>query len=198
MHRYSKLVIAAVALLLVAAIGAPATTLGIEEPAQDEEERFRAIAVVMGARTRGRSSNIDIVITRWTTPEQQQELMEILATDDQDALRRALQDQEMTGWMRLPNTTRQELRYAWQTVDPETGGREIMLATDRIIPFVEAWNRPRTFDYDITLIEMELDVHNEGAGIAAVGVRFSFDEGHLTITNFGTNPVNLNRIRRTN
>ena len=194
MHKSSRLAAAVMAVTLIAAVLVPAVI-----SAQDtEEERFRAIAVVMGNMATGRNSNIDIVISRWTTPEERQGLLEILMTNDQNAFREALTKQEMTGWMRLPNTLRQEFRYAWVRAQQDDGSREIIIATDRIIPFVEAWNRPRSFDYDVTIIEMELDANNEGSGIAAVGVKFKAEGNNLTIENFGTQPVNLNRIRRTN
>lgn len=194
MHEYLRVAAALMAVTLIAAVLVPAVI-----SAQDtEEERFRAIAVVMGNVATGRNSNIDIVITRWTTPEEREALLEVLMSGDQNAFRQALTKQEMTGWMRLPTTTRQEFRYAWVRSQQEDGSREIILATDRIIPFVEAWNRPRSFDYDVSIIEMELDGNNEGSGIAAVGVKFEVDGNNLTIENFGTQPVNLNRIRRTN
>jgi hypothetical protein len=193
MSSKRRATIAALVVVLVAALAAP-----VIMASQDTEERFRAIAVVMGNFATGRSSNIDIVISRWTTPEQREELLGILMQGDQNAFREALSKQEMTGWMRLPDTLRQELRYAWVRSSRDDGSREIILATDRIIPFVEAWNRPRSFDYDITLIEMELDANNEGSGIAAVGVKFIVEGNKLTIENYGTQPVNLNRIRKTN
>ena len=43
-----------------------------------------------------------------------------------------------------------------------------------------------------------LDENNEGSGIAAVGVKFKVEGNNLTIENFGTQPVNLNAIRKTN
>ena len=193
MHKYSRVAAAVMAVTLIAAVVAPAVIA-----AQDTEERFRAIAVVMGNVATGRNSSIDIVISRWTTPEEREELLEVLMTGDQDAFRKALAAQEMTGWLKLPNTLRSQLHYAWVRSQREDGSREIIMATDRIIPFVEAWNRPRSFDYDISIIEMELDENNEGSGIAAVGVKFLVDGNNLTIENFGTQPVNLNRIRRTN
>jgi hypothetical protein len=194
MHKYSRVAAALMAVTLIATVLVPAVI-----SAQDtEEERFRAIAVVMGNVATGRNSNIDIVITRWTTPEEREALLTVLMTEDQNKFREALTKQEMTGWMRLPNTLRQEFRYCWVRSQRDDGSREIIIATDRIIPFVEAWNQPRSFDYDITLIEMELDENNEGSGIAAVGIKFKVDGNNLTIENFGTQPVNLNRIRRTN
>ena len=193
MPKYYRPAVAGVIVVLVAAIVAPAIIA-----AQDSEERFRAIAVVMGNVATGRNSSIDIVISRWTTPEEREALLEVLMTGDQNAFRQALTRQEMTGWMRLPDTLRQEFRYAWVRSQREDGSREIIIATDRIIPFVEAWNRPRSFDYDISLIELELDANNEGSGMAAVGVKFKVDGNHLTLENFGTQPVNLNAIRKTN
>jgi len=194
MYRYSRVAAAIMAATLVAAVVAPAVI-----SAQDtEEERFRAIAVVMGNVATGRNSSIDIVISRWTTPEEREELLKVLMTGDQDAFRKALAAQEMTGWLKLPNTLRSQFHYAWVRTQREDGSREIIMASDRIIPFVEAWNRPRSFDYDISIIEMELDANNEGSGIAAVGIKFKVEGNNLTIENFGTQPVNLNAIRRTN
>jgi len=194
MYRYTRVAAALMAVTLIATVLVPAVI-----SAQDtEEERFRAIAVVMGNVATGRNSYVDIVISRWTTAEEREELLKVLMTNDQNAFREALTKQEMTGWMRLPDTLRQEFRYAWVRTQRDDGSREIIIATDRIIPFVEAWNRGRSFDYDITLIEMELDANNEGSGIAAVGVKFQVEDNKLTIENFGTQPVNLNSIRKTN
>ena len=194
MYKYSRVAAAIMAATLVAAVVAPAVI-----SAQDtEEERYRAIAVVMGNVATGRNSSIDIVISRWTTPEEREELLKVLMTGDQDAFRKALAAQEMTGWLKLPNTLRSQFHYAWVRTQREDGSREIIMASDRIIPFVEAWNRPRSFDYDISIIEMELDANNEGSGIAAVGIKFKVEGNNLTIENFGTQPVNLNAIRRTN
>jgi len=91
MHKYSRVAAALMAVTLIAAVVAPAIIA-----AQDGEERFRAIAVVMGNVATGRNSYVDIVITRWTTPEQRQELLEVLMTGDQDAFRQELSKQEMT------------------------------------------------------------------------------------------------------
>jgi hypothetical protein len=193
MQKYSRTAAAIMAALLIAAVLVPAAI-----SAQDTEERYRAIAVVMGNMAAGRNSYLDIVITRWTTPEQREELLTILMQGDQDAFRDALAGQEMTGWIKLPETLRQELRYAWVRRQDDDGSREIILATDRIIPFVEAWIRGRSFDYNVSLIEMELDANNEGSGVAAVGVKFKVDGNSLTIENYGTQPVNLNNIRKTN
>lgn len=193
MPRRYRTAIAGMIVVLIALNVTPAIMA-----AQDGEERFRAIAVVMGNIATGRNSYLDIVISRWTTPAEREMLLEVLMQGDQNAFREALARQEMTGWLKLPDTLRHELRYAWVRAQREDGSREIILATDRVIPFVEAWNRPRSFDYDISLIELELDANNEGSGMAAVGVRFKVDGNHLTIENYGTQPVNLNAIRKTN
>jgi len=194
MYKYSRVAAVLMVATLISAVLAPAVI-----SAQDtQEERFRAVAVVMGNMAAGRNSYLDIVISRWTTPEEREELLTVLMTEDQNTFRETLSKQEMTGWVKLPDSLRQELRYAWVRSQREDGSREIILATDRIIPFVEAWNRPRSFDYDVTLIELELDANNEGSGVAAVGVRFKVEGNSLTIENYGTQPVNLNGIRKTN
>lgn len=207
MHWLLRPVFVLVILALVGPVADTATTLGLDEPTQDVEQRFRAFAAVVDAGVKGRSSRIEIVITRWTKAEENERLLEILEQGGQNAFRRALQDQELTGWVRLPSTTRQtrqELRYAWERTHEETGGREIILATDDIIPFDETWNpdlysNPHVLlERNLTLIQMELDENDEGAGTAVVGEDLTVRDGHLTVQDLGANPVILDRIQRTN
>ncbi len=70
--------------------------------------------------------------------------------------------------------------------------------TDRPIGIVEAVRRnPWTFDYQISLIQLNLDDANTGSGILAVGVEMELDleTNTLGITNMGTNPIRLTNVR---
>lgn len=174
MHEHARLAIRTLILLLMVSIVTPAALSGLEKPAQNEEERFRASA---SNRTyvSPNWSKIDIVINRWTTPEEREALFEVLMAGDQSAFRQALTRQEMTGWIQFRNSPRNvqsspgnaqsnigqgrykppiEFRYAWVRSQSEDGSREIILATDDIIPFRHEWSRLESFDCRFSLIRI--------------------------------------------
>jgi hypothetical protein len=89
-----------------------------------------------------------------------------------------------------------DLRYAYQ-VPLEDGGRQIVLGTDRPIPFVEARNNPRTMDYPFTIIEIHLNKGDEGDGKIQYASRLYIDKkSNLVIENYGQQPVRFNEIKK--
>ena len=114
-----------------------------------------------------------------------------------DGLRRAFDDTEEVGRVRVGNRLSYPLFYS-REIMLDSGVRRLVLATNRPIPFLEARNNPRTRDYDITLIIMDLEEDDSGSGQAAVGVQFGVnpDNNVLEIMNFGTEPVRLTNIVR--
>ena len=80
------------------------------------------------------------------------------------------------------------------------GGRQIMLGTDRPLPFWEARNQPRSFDYRFTILDVRLNKENQGEGKMLADTRLIFDTrtNTLTLENYDTQPVRLNQVRRAN
>ncbi len=118
----------------------------------------------------------------------------------------AIQKEKETGFVRVTGAVAarnpfpsERLRYARQW-DLGEGKRRSVLATDRYISFYEAVNRPRTRDYDMSLLVMEVDAEGNGEGQLAMGVQLSVDNEKktLVVENFGSEPVRLTRIRRRN
>ena len=191
---------------------AVALMLASSSPAFTQEEfreSFEAFAVSMGTSNppvipSGVTMTVQINVTRWSTDKEREALFAELVENGQEGLVRALQRQDETGWIRprgrgagMSNFPRETLRYARQ-VDLGEGKRRIILGLDRPISFREAVNQPRWRDHDITLITMDVDKNGEGQGQLAMGVRLDLnkDTKQLTIENFGTEPVRLNRIRK--
>jgi hypothetical protein len=177
---------------------------------EEVRESFTARAVAMGTSNppvipSGRTATIQITITRWTTPEEREYLLTQLIENGQEALVKALQKQEETGWARVTSPaggTRnpfpsERLRYAWQW-DLGEGKRRIVLALDRYISFSESVHRPRWRDYDVTLAVLDVDAEGNGEGELAMGVRLDVDRENkrLVIENFGTEPVRLTSVRK--
>jgi hypothetical protein len=196
-----------------ALLPALALLLGSTTEAQEKKEEFKetyeAFAVAMGTSNppvipMGMSTTLQINITRWTTDEEREKLFAILVEKGQKDLVKALQDSEETGFVRVTGraTARnpfpsERLRYARQW-DLGEGKRRIVLATDRYISFYEARNQPRTREYDMSLLVMDVDAEGNGEGQLAMGVQLSVDmeKKTLVVENFGTEPVRLTKIQR--
>ncbi len=180
-------------------------------PQEKFKETYNALAVSMGTSNppvipSGRSVSVQINITRWTTDEEREELLVQLIENGQEALNKALNKQEETGWIRATGPTRtgmrnnfpsERLRYA-REFKGEDGKRRIILALDRPISMAEAMYQPRWRDYDVTLIVLDLDAEGKGEGQLAMGVRLEVDreKNQLVIENFGTEPVRLMSLRQ--
>ena len=69
-------------------------------------------------------------------------------------------------------------------------------ATNRPIGVWEAVRQPRSFEYDLTLIQLTLDSEGKGAGVLAVGVEIGFDKqkNQLVIKNSSSSPIQLTGI----
>jgi hypothetical protein len=179
---------------------------------EEIKETYEAFAVAMGTSNppvipTGMSTTIQINITRWTTDEEREKLFAILVEKGekgQEKLMEALRKEEETGWVRITGRggarnpfPSERLRYA-RNFDLGEGKRRIVLATDRYISFYEQVNQPRTRDYDMTLLVMDVDAEGNGEGQLAMGVKLSVDmeKKTLVVENFGTEPVRLTKIRR--
>jgi len=207
------------ALALSMAMGCASTPTSGVQPDGSFRETFEAFAVSMGTShppivPTGSNAVVQINITRWTTPEEREMLLNQLIENGQAALVTALQNQEETGWVlnrsrtagsstarssaaRGTSAPSQRLRYAWQT-EKAGGRRRIVAALDRPISFSEATRQPRWRDFDVTLIVLDVNKKGEGEGQLAMGVRLAFEPEtkNLTIENYGSEPVRLNSVRR--
>jgi hypothetical protein len=170
------------------------TALPAAQSNMAQPEKFTAFAVDMSnTASRRNTSQLDITITRWTTATERDGLRETLSKG-QDALLSALQRLPVAGYINTPGSIRYDLHFAWERPSGD-GGRTIILATDRYISAWEAVNRPRTFDYPFTLIELQLDRNGRGVGKASIATRITQDEdGTIELENFSSEPVMLNDV----
>lgn len=171
-------------------------------------ETFTAFAVNTnpGAASRGRprTSSLTFSIERWSTDQERDMLTAIVKEQPDvnrlnDQLLRALQGLPRVGRIRDANTVGWDLKYARQTPMPG-GGRQVMLGTDRPLPFWEPVNQPRRFDYRFTILDIRLDQESRGEGKMLAQTRLIFDpqSNTLTFEQFGLQPVALNQVRRVN
>jgi len=212
-NMHTTLKLSATSVLTLALIMVAASPVAAEEKL---EETYTAWAVAMGTSNppvipMGMNATLQIKITRWSTDQERVDLLTQLIENGQEAMVKALREQEETGWIRNTSPPRpafgtrarmgasispsERLRYA-REFKGEGGKRRLVLALDRPISFVEGVRQPRFSDYDITLIVMDLDAEGNGEGQLAMGVRIAVDQEKkaLVIENFGTEPVRLSKI----
>jgi hypothetical protein len=175
---------------MVFMVTAPAGTQS-NQPA----ERFTAFAVSLGGmRQASGASAVDITINRWSTDAERQQLIDVLQSKGPAALLEALRDMREVGNIRTPDSLGYPLRYAHQSTADE-GGRRIVIATDRPIGFWEAVNRPRTFDYPFTVIQMQLGSDGTGEGRMSIATRIIAHDNIIELENYASQPVMLKEVR---
>jgi len=182
-------------LSLAVVLGLALTMTASSAVAKDEPVlALRAWAVNLnnGART----NTIDIVIERWSTPEEIEKLRGVLIEKGGSDLLSAMQKvRPRCGFTRTSNSLGWDLHFARETV-LEDGTRKIVVATDRPISMWEARNNPRSRDYEFSLAEIRLGPDGKGQGKAITMAQLSFNKetGTLEIENYQREPVRLNEI----
>lgn len=158
-------------------------------------ETFTATAANLSGVGRPGLGTVDIVIERWSTDGERDRLVSVLKEKGADALLSALQKMPRVGYIRTPNSIGWDLHFA-RSVKTEQG-RQVVIATDRPMSFWEAANRPRSADYDFTLVDIRFDPDGKGTGKLAVAAKVDYNEKTQTVEveNFGIEPVRLTEVR---
>jgi hypothetical protein len=181
----------ALSLTLGTALSLSASSALAKDP---EVLRLRAFAVDLnnGAKT----ATIDIVVERWSTPEEARNLKAVFVEGGADKLLSAVQKvKPRCGFVRTSTSLGWDVNYAIETELPD-GGKKIVLGTDRPVGMWEARNQGRSMDYQFSLAEIHLPATGKGSGKAITAAKLSFDKksGTLEIENYQREPVRLNEI----
>ena len=189
-----------VGLLLPAIAGAQA-----EAPPPPLPLRLTAFAVNMSNVGTGQSGIVDIRVTNWSTAAERERVITTMVDKGQDDLLKLLEKAPAKGRLRFPNLPGPDptnirlgwdIKYAWHTPEPE-GGTRIVLGLDRYMSFLEIRNRPRTYDYPFTIIEIHLKRDGEGQGTMAYATKINFDKkkNQVELENYASEPVRLTTIK---
>ena len=179
----------ALAAALVVAAAAPTATA--KEP---ELLRLRAFAVDLNGRAR--TGSVDIVIERWSTPEETERLRSVLVEKGGDKLLDALQKiKPRCGFARTSTSLGWDLYSCRETPLPD-GGRRLVLASDRPVSMWEARSGGRSLDYEFSLAEIRLGKDGKGTGKAIPYAKLAFDKekNTLEIENYQREPVRLTEV----
>jgi hypothetical protein len=160
-------------------------------------EHFTAFAVDMSNTAgRTRAGTVDVIINRWSSAQEKDQLVSALREGGNDALLRALQKiKDPAGYIRSGGSIGYPLRFAWQI--PSGDGRRIIIGTDRPVSFLEASTHPRTMDYPFMLIELRVDAQGRGQGKLLPLARIQADDDHVVeVENYASEPVRLTEVRK--
>lgn len=183
-------------LLAAAVLAAVAVTPQGIQAKTDPVLQLRAFAVNMSGVGRARAGTIDITIERWSTDEERARLFAVLVERGSDKLADALHDvKPRTGYVRTSTSLGWDLGYAREIPLP-SGGRRIIIATDRPMSFAEASRQPRSADYQFLLMEIRLGPDGKGEGKLAAGAKVEYDKDEKTVQveNYGIEPVRLTEV----
>ena len=156
--------------------------------------RLRAFAVDLN--NRAQTNTLDIVIERWSTPEESSNLKAVFLERGDDKLLSALQKvKPRCGYVRTSTSLGWDIYFARETPLPD-GGRKIVLASDRPVGMWEARNAGRSMDYQFSLAEIRLPKEGKGQGKAIPYAQLTFNKetNTLEIENYQREPVRLNEI----
>ena len=184
----------AVSLAVGAAIG---ICLAASSVFAKEPELLRLTAFAIDVNSSIRTASIDIVIERWSTPEEVSNLKAILIEKGDDKLLSALQRiKPRCGYARTSTSLGWDINFARETDLPD-GGRKIVLATDRPVGMWEARDSGRSMDYQFSLAEIRIGADGKGQGkaIRRAQVTFNQEKKTLEIENYQREPVRLNEVK---
>jgi hypothetical protein len=106
-------------------------------------------ATAMGTSTQlGKNVAVKIIITSWSTKEDQQTLNAAFKQGQNDGLVKALQKMKSVGRIQIPGTIGYDIAYAISI--PTTTGRTVRFVTNRKIAFGEAANNTQSMAYNLT------------------------------------------------
>jgi hypothetical protein len=181
---------------LAAASTASAQQQSAAQLANNAPETFRAFAVDTSTATpHATATALDIHVQRYSTDAERDQLMTVFREKGQDGLLSALQKLPVVGYIRTPTSLRYDLHFARQIPLAE-GGRKIVLLTDRHMAMWEAVNRPRSFNYPFTLIQLQLGPDDKGVGKASIATKITQNDNVIELENFANQPVALNSVEK--
>lgn len=167
--------------------------------AQDNPQRETIQATAMGQqRASGKMFNVTVTIESYSTPADQKILSDAFKNGGHDALVKTLSKMKSKGRVAITGTLGYQIAYIRSF--PTENGRRIRLLTDRPIQFAEAYISGRTKDYDLSALEINLNVDpKQSDGGLIVAGKFKIDKSQqISFESYGSGPWRLVNIMERN
>ncbi len=119
-----------------------------------KQKTLQISATSMGTGTQtGRLINIDLLITEYSTADDQKALLEAFAENGSQGLVNAVEKMSSKGRIRITGTLGFDVNYV-REFKMADGSRKIRFVTDRPIAFAESWGATRSMDYSLSMGEI--------------------------------------------
>jgi hypothetical protein len=152
-------------------------------------------ATAMGTSTQlGKNVNVKIIITSWSTKEDEKALSDAFKTGQNQGLVNALQKMKSVGRIQIPGTLGYDLAFV--AAVPTPTGRTIRFVTNRKIAFQEAYRNTQSQAYNLTAGQINIvdQDKDKSAGVLYPAAQLVINkDGELEIQ-LRKNPWKLNNI----
>ena len=157
-------------------------------------EAYSAVAMGTGGSVGGKTIQFDFRVTKYNSDEEVNNFAEILKEKGPDALRRALEKEDV-GRINPVGGTGNQIAVARKR--QEGSETVITMVTARNMPFIELYRGGRTTDYPFGFLQVKLNEKGEGAGqiMAAAKIRFNGKKGHYEIESYGNQYIKAVNVR---
>jgi hypothetical protein len=140
-----------------------------------EPQRFTAFATNMTNSATGNSSNVEMVVDRWSTEVEREALATTFQEQGTSGLLKMLQERARIGYIRVGGGLGNDVAFARQVLHSD-GSRRVILITARRLSFNEVTRDAPTVDYPFTFIELHLDAKGAGEGNISVGAKIKLHQ----------------------
>ena len=166
-----------------------------QEGEKKETTTYTATVVATGASAGSGSHPITIYIQDYTSDEQVQDYLDMIAEKNQGLLRSTLEKVSGLGRIAMSGFVGTELAVI--RVHETDQGKLINLVTSRNMSFLELYASGRSRDYPYSFLQILVDEEGKGQGTVILAARFSFDkENNLEIESYGLQPFQLWNVQR--
>ena len=169
--------------------------LSQEEEKKKETITYTATVVGTGAGVGAKSHPITIYINDYTSDEQVQDYLDMVAEKNPGLLRSTLEKVSGLGRIAMTGFIGNELAVVREHDTDQ--GKLYNLVTARNMGFAELYISGRTTNYPYSFLQLLVDEEGKGQGTLILAARFSFDkDGKLEIESYGRQPFQLWNLQR--
>jgi hypothetical protein len=162
---------------------------------QQPVARYAALAVDLTASGGQAATPVTIVISRWATDAERDQLVSTLKERGPEAALTHLRDMSRAGSIGAPGSVGMEIRFARRVQAPD-GGQRLVLVTERPLSFWERRDAGRSTEYPFTLIEIRLGPNGKGEGKVSLATKVMVDrEANIVVLeNYSDQPILLQEV----
>lgn len=167
---------------------------GDSKPLTELPRQFSATAFGDAGVMAGKSFDLDLYITAWTTDQQVKDYVGVLKEKGSNGLVSAMEKADDVGRLSPTGFVGSTFRFARYNTTPN-GGLHIVTVTNRPMSFGELYRSGRSTDYQFGIVVLDVDKDGKGTGKLATICKIKFNkQNQLEIENYGQKPFRIENV----